>query len=220
MTGKYRILIAESQALLRAGLRALLESEPDMEIVGESDDSLQALIMIADLHPHLILVGISMPASADLDAVATIRKRFPTLNILIISQHKSDEYTRDALRSGALGYILTTASLDELRLAIRSVGCGKSYLSGDISDRVISGYSGAGPGGTSGTRWDLLTKREREILQLVAQGSGNRHIAVHLQLSIKTVEKHRSNLMRKLGMRNASMLTAYAMGRGLVLFEQ
>lgn len=219
MSRQIRILILENQALLRAGLCALLESERDLEIVGEGDDADHALNMIGELNPDLLLMDISIPGSAGLDALMEIRARFPSIKILIVTRHKTDECIRDAFRAGAMGYILTTANRDELSQAIRSVAGGQLYLSPGISDQVVRGYLGRGQDGAQASPWDQLTKREREILKLVAQGEGNKHIATQLQLSIKTVEKHRSNLMHKLGMRNAAMLTAYAIDRGLVSSE-
>ena len=214
MTRKCRIIIVEGHALLRAGLHALVTAEADMKIVAESDDAGRAYDMLAELCPDLVVMDIGMPATSGLEIIANIRQNYPVTRILVITSQKSDDCIREALRAGALGYVLKSASQDELLLAIRSVAIGKLYLSPDISQRVVSGYLGMGH-----TPADLLTKREREVLTLVAQGSGNRHIAGQLQLSIKTVEKHRSNLMRKLGMRNASMLTAYAIDRGLVNLE-
>jgi DNA-binding NarL/FixJ family response regulator len=159
-----------------------------------------------------------MPGTNGLEAIAEIKKRAPDIRILVVTMHKTDEYIQEALRTGASGYILKESSHDELRTAIRTVLSGKVYLSPDVSERVVSGFLS---GGTSkpvvaASAWDTLTIREREVLKLVAEGHGNKHIADYLCLSIKTVEKHRSSLMRKLGLRNASMLTAYAIEKGIV----
>ncbi|MEQ1667158.1 MAG: response regulator transcription factor [Sulfuriferula sp.] len=134
----------------------------------------------------------------------------------MLTIHKTDEYIHESLRAGADGYILKDATHDELRVAIRSVLNGKTYLSPDISGKVINGYLGAGNAPSHTSTWDTLTHREREVLKLVAEGHPNKFIADYFCLSIKTVEKHRSNLMKKLDLHNASMLTAYAIEKGLV----
>jgi len=188
MDERQRVLIAEDHTLLRAGLRALLLQDATLEIVGEADNGRDAIRAISQLKPHLVL---------------TI--------------HKTDEYIHESLRAGADGYILKDATHDELRVAIRSVLNGKIYLSPDISSNVINGYLGSGRlEGRAASPWDTLTHREREVLKLVAEGHSNKYIAEYLCLSIKTVEKHRSNLMRKLDLHNASTLTAYAIEKGLV----
>jgi DNA-binding NarL/FixJ family response regulator len=214
------ILIAEDHALLRAGMRALLATEPDVEIVGEVDNGKDAVRLACSLYPSLILMDLSMPGTNGLEAIAEIKKRAPEIRILVVTMHKTDEYIQEALRAGAVGYILKESSHDELLTAVRTVLAGKVYLSPDVSERVVSGFL-SGSAATSKpapspSAWDSLTIREREVLKLVAEGHGNKNIADYLCLSIKTVEKHRSSLMHKLGLRNASMLTAYAIEKGIV----
>jgi len=216
MSNKKRILIVEDHTLLRAGLRALLTQDPDIEIVGEADNGRDAVQVIATLAPHLVLMDLSMPGMNGIEAIRDIKRRFPETRVLVLTIHKTDEYIHESLRAGADGYILKDATHDELRVAIRSVLNGKTYLSPDISGKVINGYLGGGnPLGTSGA-WDSLTHREREVLKLVAEGHPNKFIADFFSLSVKTVEKHRSNLMKKLDLHNASTLTAYAIEKGLV----
>ena len=157
-----------------------------------------------------------MPGMNGLEAIVDIKRRFPATKILVITIHKTEEYIHEALRAGADGYILKDASHDELRIALRSIVNGKTYLSPDISAKVINGFLGTGKIDGAASPWETLTHREREILKLVAEGHPNRSIAEFLCLSVKTVEKHRSNLMRKLNLHNASTLTAYAIERGLV----
>ena len=217
MSAKSTILIAEDHALLRAGMRALLSSEPDIEVIGEVDNGKEAVRLACSLSPTLILMDLNMPGSNGLEAIAEIKKRAPQIRILVITMHKTDEYIQEALRTGASGYILKESGHDELRTAIRTVLSGKVYLSPDVSERVVSGFlAGGNKPAPATSAWDTLTVREREVLKLVAEGHGNKHIADYLCLSIKTVEKHRSSLMRKLGLRNASMLTAYAIEKGIV----
>jgi len=216
MQTKHRVLIVEDHTLLRAGLRALLSLDPLLEIVGEADNGRDALHLVVQLRPTVILSDISMPGMNGIEAITDIKRRFPEIKILVITIHKTEEYIHEALRAGADGYILKDATHDELRVAIHSILNGKTYLSPDISAKVIHGFLGSGRGDPASSPWDQLTHREREVLKLVAEGNHNRYIADFLCLSVKTVEKHRSNLMRKLNLHNASMLTAYAIERGLV----
>ena len=223
MVTKGRILLVEDHTILRAGLLALLSKEPDFEIVGETDNARDAMHCIAALKPNIVITDISMPGINGIEAIREIKRRYPEMRVLVLTIHKTDEYIHEALRAGADGYVLKDAHPDELRVAIRSILNGKTYLSPDISSKVITGYLGGGNGGNSGggttgavSPWETLTHRERQVLKLVAEGHQNRHIADYLCLSVKTVEKHRSNLMRKLDLHNASTLTAYAIDKGLL----
>ena len=218
MIAKRRILIAENHTLLRAGLRMLLSEIPDVEVVGEADNGRDAIRQCGALSPDLVLMDLTMPGMNGLEAIKDIKRRYPQIRVLVLTMHKTDEYIHESLRAGADGYILKDATHDALCGAIRNVLDGKTYLSPDISEKVINGYRGKAQSGGSNTStvWDSLTQREREILKLVAEGHRNKHIADFLCLSVKTVEKHRSNLMRKLDLHNGSSLTAYAIEKGLV----
>lgn len=213
---KQRIMIVEDHTLLRAGLRALLSQDPDIEIVGEADNGRDAVRMIGVLAPHLVLMDLSMPGMNGIEALMDIKRRNPETRVLILTIHKTEEYIHESLRAGADGYILKDATQDELRIAVRSVLNGKTYLSPDISEKVINGYLGSGKASGPSSAWEILTHREREVLKLVAEGHPNKYIADYLCLSVKTVEKHRSNLMKKLDLHNASMLTSYAIEKGLL----
>lgn len=216
MREKKRILIVEDHTLLRAGLKALLSQEHDIEIVGEADNGRDAVQAVGSLSPHLVLTDLSMPGMNGIEAIVDIKRRFPDTRVLVLTIHKTEEYIHESLRAGADGYILKDASHDELRIAIHSVLNGKTYLSPDISAKVINGYLGTDKAANSTSPWDTLTHREREVLKLVAEGYPNKYIASYFSLSIKTVEKHRSNLMKKLDLHNASTLTAYAIEKGLI----
>ncbi len=216
MLKKQRVLIVEDHTLLRAGLKALLTQDPDIEIVGEADNGRDAVQLIATLTPNLVLMDLSMPGMNGIEAIRDIKRRYPETRVLVLTIHKTEEYIHESLRAGADGYILKDATHDELRVAIRSVLNGKTYLSPDVSGKVINGYLGAGNSPATSSAWDSLTHREREVLKLVAEGHPNKFIADYYCLSVKTVEKHRSNLMKKLDLHNASMLTAYAIEKGLV----
>lgn len=216
MKEKKRVLIVEDHTLLRAGLKALLSQDPDIEIVGEAENGRDAVRLVAMLTPDLVLTDLSMPGMNGIESIVDIKRRYPGVRVLVLTIHKTDEYIFEALRAGADGYILKDASHDELRIAIRSVLGGKTYLSPDISAKVINGYLDTDKSSGPISAWDTLTHREREVLKLVAEGHPNKFIADYFCLSIKTVEKHRSNLMKKLNLHNASMMTAYAIERGLV----
>jgi DNA-binding NarL/FixJ family response regulator len=216
MNEKRKILIVEDHTLLRVGLRALLSQDPDIEVAGESEDGRDAVRAIGTINPDLVLMDLSMPRTNGIEAIREIKRRYPTVRVLVLTLHKADEYIHESLKAGADGYILKDATHEELRSAIHTVLRGKTYLSPDISGKVISGYLG-GPGGTRfSSAWDMVTHRERQVLKLVAEGHSNKHIAEYLCLSVKTVEKHRANLMKKLDLHSASSLTAFAIDRGLV----
>lgn len=216
MKEKKRVLIVEDHTLLRAGLKALLSRDEDIEIVGEAENGRDAARLVATVAPDLVLTDLSMPGMNGIESIVDIKRRYPGVRILVLTIHKTDEYIFESMRAGADGYILKDASYDELRIAIRSVLNGKAYLSPDISAKVINGYLGTDKSSGPVSTWDTLTHREREVLKLVAEGHPNKFIADYFCLSIKTVEKHRSNLMKKLDLHNASMITAYAIEKGLV----
>ena len=216
MSPRYTIVIAEDHALMRAGLRALLATESDIDIVGEADNGKDAVQLVCKLAPDLLLLDLNMPGIGGLEALGQIHARMPAVKVLVVTMHKSDEYLRHALRAGASGYMLKESTHEELRVAVRTVLAGKYYLSPDLSGQVVTSLLGGGQTATVATAWDTLTSRERGILKLVAEGNGNKQIASHLSISIKTVEKHRSSLMHKLGLRNSAMLTAYAIERGMI----
>jgi DNA-binding NarL/FixJ family response regulator len=190
--------------------------DPNIEIVGEADNGRDAVQAVGLLAPHLVLMDLSMPGMNGIEAIMDIKRRYPGTRVLVLTIHKTDEYIHESLRAGADGYILKDATHDELRIAVRSVLNGKTYLSPDISSKVIGGYLGTGNAPVGVTPWDTLTHREREVLKLVAEGHPNKYIADYYCLSVKTVEKHRSNLMKKLDLHNASTLTAYAIEKGLL----
>ena len=216
METKQSILIVDDHTLLRAGLRALLAQDPELEIVGESSNGRDAIRAVGQLAPRLVLMDLTMPGMNGIEAITEIKRRYPEVRVLVMTLHKTEEFIHASLQAGADGYILKDSTQEEFHTAVRSVLQGKTYLSMDVSEKVVSGYRGGGkPTGTS--VFDTLTHREREILKLVAEGKSNKEIAEFLCLSVKTVEKHRSNLMMKLDVHNAAGLTAYAIERGLLV---
>jgi len=219
MGEKQRIIIAEDHTILREGLRALISSDPEFDVVGEAEDGRDAIRCVEKLTPDLILIDLSMPRMDGMDAIKEIKKRCPETKILVLTVHRTEEYILATLRAGADGYALKDATHTELVMAIKSVLMGKPYLSPGVSEKVIEGYLEGRKTLRSESPWDTLTQREREVLKLIAEGYKNREIADYLYISVKTVEKHRANLMRKLDLHNTSALTAYAMEKGLVTRE-
>jgi len=213
---KHRILIAEDHTILREGLRALLSLDPGLEVVGEVENGRDAVRVVEQLKPDLVLMDLSMPGTDGLTGIREINRRYPSLKTLALTVHKTEEYIRAALQAGANGYVLKDATHGELMLAIKTVLSGKTYLSPSVSDKVINRYLDDNKTVESITSWERLTSRERDVLKLIAEGRRNKDIAAYLFVSIKTVEKHRSNLMKKLDLHNASALTSYAIERGLV----
>ena len=212
-----RILIVDDHALFRAGLRALMTEDPDIEVVGEAANGRDAIRAVGQLAPHLVLMDLSMPEMNGMEAIAEIKRRYPDVRVLVLTLNKTENYLYASLKAGADGYILKDATHEEFGVAIRSVLKGKTYLSMDVSANVVSGYLGGGISSGGSSVYDSLTHREREVLKLVAEGKSNKSIAEILNLSVKTVEKHRSNLMSKLDVHNAAGLTAYAMEKGLIV---
>lgn len=213
---KFRIIIAEDHTLFRQGIKALLSLEQDFEVVGEAEDGATAIRCVERLKPDLILLDLSMPGVDGLAAIKEIRKKYSKIKILILTGYKTEEFFREALKCGAHGYVLKEADHSELLLAMRSVLEEKSYLSPDVSRRIINGYLRSAVGRVTDPSDLPLTTRERQILKLIAKGHKNKNIADQLCISDKTVAKHRANIMKKLNLRSASALTAYAIEKGLI----
>jgi two-component system response regulator NreC len=217
MTESYRIIIAEDHTILREGLRALLSADPRFEVVAEAEDGRVAIERCEDLTPDLLLIDLSMPRMNGLEAIREVKKQNADMKVIALTVHKTEEYILATLQAGADGYVLKDATHSELVMAIEHVLMGKRYLSPGVSEKVIEGYLEGRKTLKSKTAWDTLTSREREILKLIAEGYKNKGIADDLCISLKTVEKHRANLMKKLDLHSAVELTAYAMQKGLVI---
>ena len=213
---RFRIVIAEDHTILREGLKSLLSSHSDFEVVGEAEDGREAIQCVGKQKPDLILTDLSMPRMNGMEAIREIKKVSPKTKVLVLTIHKTEEYILATFRAGADGYALKDATHDELVLAIRSVLAGKPYVSPGISEWVIEGYLSGKKEFRLSSIWETLTSREREILKLIAEGYKNKEIADHLYISVKTVERHRANLMQKLDLHNVQGLTALAIEKGLV----
>jgi DNA-binding NarL/FixJ family response regulator len=215
---KKRILIVEDHNLLRQGLRSLVSTLPDFEVVGEARDGKEAIRQTLSLLPDLVLMDLSMPGMNGMEATAHIKRRLPHVRVVALTAYKTDEYVREALRAGADGYVLKDASYEELVLALRQVANGKRFLSADVSGHLVEAllHPGEANRQAAPSPWDKLTARERSILKLIAEGRTNRAAAEYLNVSPKTIEKHRASVMRKLGLRNVSELTLAALECGLI----
>ena len=216
MSPKKTILIAEDHTILREGLRSLLNTDQDFEVVGEAEDGREAIRVAEKIMPDLVLMDLTMPKMNGLEAIKEIKKRSPASKILVLTVHKTEEYILAALEAGADGYVVKDATHSELIMAMQKVLIGGRFLSPDISEKVINGYLEGQKALRTKTSWDTLTQREREILKLIAEGYKNKDVADYLFISVKTVEKHRANLMRKLDLHNAAGLTALAIEKGLI----
>jgi len=219
MGSKYRIVIAEDHTILREGLRSLLTSGSEFEVVGEAEDGREAIRCVEKFKPNLILTDLSMPRMNGMEAIREIKKQSPETKILVLTVHKTEEYILATLQAGADGYLLKDSTHAELLAAVRHVLSGKHYISPGISDKVLDGYLDGRKTLKTRTSWETLTQREREILKLIAEGYRNKEIAEELCISVKTVEKHRSNLMEKLNLHNVQALTTYAIEKGRVSHE-
>ena len=207
-----RILLADDHTIMREGLRALLESGDSFEVVGVAENGRDAVQSACVLKPDLILIDLAMPQMDGLSAIRELKRRSVEARILVLTMHKTEEYIRAALQAGASGYVLKDASRAELLMAIRSVLSGKMYISPAVADRVVLGYLNRDrTTAPVQSLADTLTAREKQVLKLIAEGRRNREIAAYLFVSVKTVEKHRANLMGKLNLHNTAALTAFAL---------
>lgn len=209
-----RILLADDHTLLRAGIRSLLEKMAGVTVVGEAADGREALNLVKEVQPSIVLMDIAMSGLNGLEATSRIVKEFPNSKVIILSMHANEEYVLQSLRAGAVGYLLKDAATAELELAIQSVARGDTYLSPAISRRVIDDYLGRTNGQKS--PMEQLTPRQREVLQLIAEGKSTKEMAFLLNLSVKTVETHRVQLMDRLNIHDVPGLVRYAMRIGLI----
>ena len=213
---KTKVIIVEDHRLFREGLKSLLADKPDFEMVGEAGDGLEAIRCIRKHQPNLVLLDLSMPKMNGISVMREIKGQYPEIKILALTIHESDQYVLEAFDAGADGYCLKDAGRNELRVAVDSVLQGKRYISPSISENVLEGYLTGRKKLKSKTSWDTITPREREVLKLLGEGYQNKEISDMLHISVKTVEKHRANIMSKLDLHNAAALTAYAIDHGLV----
>jgi two-component system response regulator NreC len=214
-TEKIRVLIADDHTIVRAGVRLLLEAEPDMEIVGEALTGEEAVRLVESLRPTVVLMDIAMPALDGLEATRQIKAGSPDTRVLVLTMHRSDEYFFEVLKAGASGYVLKAADTDELITAIRIVARGETFLVPTMAKKLVQDYVRRF-GEVEAAGQPSLTPREKEILRLVAKGYSNKEIAEQLVLSPSTVHSHRGNLMKKLNLNSQHDLIQYAREQGWI----
>jgi DNA-binding NarL/FixJ family response regulator len=209
-----RIVLVEDHIILRDGLKALIEIEPDCTVVGEFTGVDQCLAGIDELQPDLVLTDLELPERSGIELLARITRLVPKARKLVLTVHDGEEHVRAALHAGADGYVLKDADRDELVLAIRTVLAGQQFLCEAVANKVLCSYLSGGASHRSAAAGQNITGREREVLTRIALGESNKIIARSLALSVKTIEKHRSNLMRKLNLHNAAAITLFAVRNG------
>jgi DNA-binding NarL/FixJ family response regulator len=214
---KIRVLLAEDHTLVRQGFRRILEDDPRITVVGEASTGLAALQLVKELKPEVVVMDLSMPELGGLEASAEILKELPDTKILILSMYSNDAYVRKAFEIGAKGYILKNAIEVDLTRAVIALAEGGAYMSPGVSNVVIESLRAGSFEDTSQDAYERLTLREREVLQLIAQGKSNKEIAVLLNISVNTVAVHRAHVMETLGLHRTAELVLYAVKRGLIV---
>ena len=215
-----KVLLADDHTIVRKGLRSLLEAERDIEVVGEAENGREAMEKAEALQPNLIVMDHTMPVLNGLEATLQIRQRNPEIQILILTMHTNQEYVFQFLQAGAAGYLVKESAPDELVAAIHAIRRGESFLSPAISKTVIDEYVRSVKDVAPSDSYAQLTPRERETLQLIAEGYSNREISEQLVISAKTAAVHRTNIMQKLDLHNMADLTKYAIRKGIISLEQ
>ena len=210
MSRKYRILLADDHAVVRQGFKLILNQQPDLEVVGEAGNGEETVRLALALKPNLVIMDIAMPKMSGVEATRRIAENAPDCNILVLSMHKDAVYVRETLRAGAKGYLLKESIDQDLLRAIRAVIGGGGFLSPEISGTVLEDYQ------QTQDPFDLLTAREREVLQLLAEGKVAKEVATQLDISIYTVDAHRGRIMKKLGLHSSTEIVRFAMRRGLI----
>lgn len=214
-----KVLIVDDHSIVREGVCALLELSPEVEVVGEAVNGREALTKVRELEPDVVLMDIAMPVMDGLEATRRIVDSHPDVKILVLTQYNDKEYVFPIIEAGALGFLSKTAASSELITAIRAVSRGNSYLSPSIARFLVDAYRSEGGVSRSHDPYDDLTRREREVLKLLAEGYTAREIAEMLNLSIKTIDGYRSNLMGKLDLRNRVELVKYALRKGVTTLQ-
>lgn len=209
-------MIVDDHALMRNGLEAMLKSEPGYEVIGVAADGMSAIRTVSDLKPDIVMMDLTMPRTSGIDAIVQIKRKHPQIKIIALTFHKEDKYIHATLEAGADAYVLKDDSRTELFSALANVVAGKNYLSPSVVDKVVAGYLSGNDASENKPSWEILTRREREVIKLIAEGQRTKEIATYLSLSPKTIEKHRTNLMRKLDLHNVSEVTVYAIKNGFV----
>lgn len=215
-----RVLIADDHEIVRAGVRLLLESQADIQVVGEAVDGRQALDMVLKLQPDLVLMDVAMPVMNGLEATQRIKEAFPAVQVLVLTMHEDERYFFQILQAGASGYVVKGASPADLLAAVRAVAQGQAYLYPSVAKQLLDDYLKRVESGEEQRSYDGLSDREREVLRLIAEGKTSRVIAEELVLSVNTVERHRANIMGKLKLHSRADLIKYAIRKGLIAVDR
>jgi two-component system response regulator NreC len=214
---KIRILLADDHTMIRSGIATLLQNIKEFSIVGEAEDGEDAVHKTSELRPTVVVIDLSMPKLSGIEATKIIKKKYPDTNVLVLTMHENEEYVYQILKSGASGYVLKSAGKDELEAAIRAAAKGEKFFSPRISQLMAEGYVKRVEGTPDAPKGDVpLTRREREILALVASGLTNQQIADQLFISPRTVDTHRTNIMQKLAIHDLANLVRYAIEHGII----
>jgi DNA-binding NarL/FixJ family response regulator len=216
---KIRVLLADDHTIVRKGLRALLEDQAGLEVVAEAEDGREAVRLTEQLRPDVVLMDFSMPGLNGLEATRQIVERVPGVRVLVLTRHSNQEYVDRILKAGAAGYLVKRSAPEEVVRAIRAVQRGDAYLDPSVSSTILRGYLEK-PGPPGDERYDRLTPRQREVLQLIAEGRANREIAAMLHLSVKTVENHRAALLETLELHSTAELTQFAIRMGIINLDE
>ena len=209
------IVLADDHNVVRQGLKALLEAQPGWTVIGDTADGVAAVELAERLRPDVLVVDMMMPGLPGLEVIRRVRQRVPQTQIVVLSMHAEESYVREALRAGALAYVLKEAKAAEFTQAVSEAAAGRRYLSTALSERAISAYINQADAGAQ-DHYEFLTERERDMLYLSATGLSAAEIAAHLSISPRTAESYRANMMRKLGLRNQTELVRYALRRGII----
>ncbi len=212
------IVLADDHAVVRLGLRSLLEAEPDFRLVGEAADGLEVVALVERLHPQVLVLDLMLPGLSGLEIMRQVGRRIPGTRVVILSMHANEAYVAESLRHGAFGYVLKGSHAAELVRAVREAAAGRRYLSPPLNERDIAAYVQQAESPALDP-YDTLTTREREVLHLVAEGRTSVEIGQRLFISPRTVESHRANLMRKLNLETHTDLVRYALRRGILTLE-
>ena len=216
MSEPVRVLISDDHAILRSGLKMLLNAEPDIEVIGEATTGEEAIKLAGELKPDLVLMDVSMPGMGGVEATEQIKKRYPQIKVLILTMHESEAYLFRTIKAGGSGYVLKKSADTELISAIHQVIQGESFLKPSVTMALAQDYLERVQAGEVNDTYSTLTEREREILKLIAEGNTNPEIAKLLVISVRTVETHRAHIMDKLGLHHRSELVKYAFRKGLL----
>jgi two-component system response regulator NreC len=214
-----RVFIAEDHTLVRSGIRALLESDESLSVVGEAANGREAVEKIATLAPDLVLMDVAMAELNGIEAARQIHTASPSIRIIMLSMHDERQYVYESLKAGATGYVLKAAAYQDLRAAIQTVISGKNYMSPALSDTVMDDYVRRAKGADANTELGRLSGREREVLQLIAEGNSSAEVGELLHISVRTVDTHRHNIMTKLEIHSIAGLTKFAIRHGLCVLN-